>query len=169
MGEVEKIILTACATLAGGVILLVLTELVKSFIMSPVQDLKKQVQVVLSKVDFHCNMLTNYFSAKPSDDELVNIRTIKKDLREAATDLKSKYTMIPYKKILSDLRFIPSLEEIDVAYGGLIYLHNSILYEGRRDFVINTIEMNHNRIDRIHGALTHSEIPPIVNPKEKTR
>lgn len=169
MGEVEKIILTACTTLAGGVILLVLTELVKSFIMSPVQDLKKQVQIVLSKVDFHCNMLTNYFSAKPSDDELVNIRTIKKDLREAATDLKSKYTMVPYKNLLSVLGFVPRPGEIDVAYGGLIYLHNSILYEGRREYIVNLIEMNDNRIDRIHAALTGKTLPKELTAEQRSR
>lgn len=169
MSEVEKIIYTSCATLIGGVILLILTKLVDSFITSPTQKLKEQVQVAMSKVDFHCNMLTNYFSATPSEDELIIIRMIKKDLREAATDLKSKYTMIPFKSFLSILKLVPSANEIDVAYRGLIYLHNSILYEGRRDFVTNEIDMNQNQIDRIHAALTRSKIPHNVKPKERTR
>lgn len=167
MSDIEKIILTACATLIGGVILLILAELLKSFIMSPIQKLKEQAQIVLSKIDFHSNMLTNFFSATPSKDELSNIRTIRRDLREAATELKSKYKMIPFKRFMHFLRFIPSNERIDVAYRGLIYLHNSILYKGDRDYIVNLIDMNHNQIERIRAALTNTQIPEQLKPKER--
>ena len=61
MSETEKIIYTACITLIGGVFLVILTEIIKLFIMIPVLKTREQIQISLSKVNFHCNLLTNYF------------------------------------------------------------------------------------------------------------
>lgn len=169
MSEAEKILYTACATLIGGIFLLILTEIIKSFVMIPVLKTREQIQESLSKVDFHRNLLTYSFSANPDEEERSIIRTIKKDLREAATELNSRYTMVPFKKTLAKMKFVPSPEEIQVAYSGLIYLHNSILYEGKREHIDNLIEMNDNQIDRIHAALTRKKIPTNVKPKERTR
>lgn len=168
MSDIEIIIYTACATLIGGVILLILTELIKSFVVSPVQKVREQIPTVLSRLDFHCNMLTNYFPTEPSDEEWATVKAIKKDLREAATDLNSLYKMVPFKKVLSLVKFVPGSNEIGIAYSGLIYLHNSILFEGRRDYIINQIDMNKNQIDRIQAALTHGKIPSLIKLKERS-
>ena len=169
MSDFENIIYTACATILGGVILLAITELVKVIIISPVQKTKEQIQVVLSRVDFYCNSLTNFFSAEPDEEEKVLIGSIKKDLRMAATDLRSKYTMVPFKKFLSWMRFLPSQDRVDIAFSSLIYLHNSILYEGRREYIINLIEMNDNRIEVIHAALTGGNVPVVLAAEQRAR
>lgn len=169
MSDIEIILFTACATLTGGVILLVMTELLKVIVISPAQKTRGQIQVVLSRIDFYSNKLTNFFSAEPTEHEIDVIKSITKDLREAATDLKSNYTLVPMKKFLSLIKVLPSQGRIDVAFTGLIYLHNSILYEGRRDYIINLIEMNHNQIDRIHAALTGKDIPKKLAPEERRR
>lgn len=169
MSDLERIILTATATLIGGVILFVLGEFIKLAVLIPSQRLKEHIQIALSKLDFHCNMLTNYFSANPSEEEWKIIYEIKKDLRSAATELKSSYSLLPWKTPLAKIKLIPPPGNIDTAYRGLIYLHNSILYTGRRDFIINEIEMNNNQIDRIHAALSGQTIPELLKPKEKQR
>ena len=164
MSDVEKILFTACATLIGGVVLLVMTELLKVFVIAPAQKTREQIQIVLSRVDFYSNKLTNFFSAEPTEQEIDVIKSITKDLREAATDLKSNYTLVPMKKFLSLIKVLPNQERIDVAFTGLIYLHNSILYEGRRDYIANLVEMNDNEINRIHAALTDKSVPERLNP-----
>jgi hypothetical protein len=169
MSDTKIILLSACATLFGGVILLIVTELLKVMIISPAQRTREQIQAVLSRIDFYCAELTNFFPAEPSEHEIDEIKSIKKDFREAATDLKSNYTLVPVKRFLSFLRVLPSHERIDVAFTGLIYLHNSILYEGRRAYITNLIEMNDNQIDRIHAALTGKDIPERLKPLELRR
>lgn len=166
MSDMENIFFTACATLTGGVVLLVLTELLKVLVIAPAQKTREQIQVVLSRVDFYSNKLTNFFSAEPNEHEIDVIKSITKDLREAATDLKSNYTLVPMKKFLSLIKVLPNRERIEVAFTGLIYLHNSILYEGRRDYIVNLIEMNGNQIDRIHAALTNKNIPERLKPEQ---
>lgn len=77
--------------------------------------------------------------------------------------------MIPFKKFFAILKLIPQKDSVDIAYGSLIFLHNSILYEGRREYVTNNIEINQNNIDRIHAALTNDTIPPSVKPIEEKK
>lgn len=165
VNDVENIIFTACATLVGGIILLVIAEFLKVLVILPAQNTREQIQVVLSRVDFHSNKLTNFFSAEPTDHEIDVIKSITRDLREAATDLRSNYTRVAMKKFLSSMKILPSQERIDIAFTGLFYLYNSILYEGRRDYIINLIEMNHNQIDRINAALTDKNIPKELKPE----
>lgn len=169
MGDMENIILTACATLIGGVILLIVSELFKVLVIVPAQKTREQIQVVLSQVVFYSNKLTNFFSAKPTEHEIDMIKSITQDLRKAATDLQSKYTLVYMKKLLVRLKILSSQERIEIAFTGLIYLHNSILYEGRRDYITNLIEMNDNEIERIQAALTGEVVPERLKPKEARR
>ena len=97
MSDAEKILFTACATLIGGSVLLVMTELLKALVIAPVQKTREQIQVVLSRVDFYSHKLTNFFSTEPTEHEIDVIKSITKDLREAATDLKSNFTLVPMK------------------------------------------------------------------------
>lgn len=168
MSDFEMVICTALAALIGGVILLVMSELIKVIIIFPVQKTKEKIQITLSKVDFHCNYLTNFFSKEPSDEELAVIKSIRKDLREASTDLNSAYTTVPMKKLLSLVNILPDQERTELAVDGLIYLHNSILYEGRRDYIDNSIQMNINWISRIRAALSGKDIPEAVPLKESS-
>lgn len=166
MSDTEKIIWTSVLTLAGGVVLFVLSELLKILVITPIHKLREQIQEALAKLDFHCNMLTNYFSSEPSETEKLTIRKIKKDLRFSATQLKSKYSVIPCKKLFARIGLIPSAENINIAYHGLIYLHNSILYEGQRSYVVNEIELNNNEIERIKAALSGLKVPDHISPIE---
>lgn len=168
MSDMATIVITAAATLIGGMVLFIASEFVRVTIIIPSQNLRDQIQFALSRIDFHSNMLTNFFPAEPTEEEWRTILEIKKDLRTAATELKSKYAVIGWKPFLSLLSFIPKRGNIQIAYQGLIYLHNSILYSGRRDIVINEIEMNHNQIERVQAALQGAKVPAIVSPRENS-
>lgn len=169
MSDIENIILTACATLIGGVLLLIVSELFKALVIVPAQKTREQIQVVLSQVDFYFNRLTNFFSAEPTEHEIDIIKSIIQDLRKAATDLQSKYELVYMKKPLVLLKVLPSQERIDIAFTDLMYLQSSILYEGRRDYIVNLIEMNDNRIKRVKAALTGEAIPEKLKPEEQRR
>ena len=97
------------------------------------------------------------------------IKSITQDLRKAATDLQSKYALVYMKRLLVLLKILPSQERIEIAFTGLIYLHNSILYEGRRDYITNLIEMNDNEIERVKAALTGEAVPKRLKPEERRR
>ncbi|TWP07756.1 hypothetical protein EUA76_02580, partial [TM7 phylum sp. oral taxon 350] len=152
MSDIENIILTACATLIGGILLLIVSELFKVLVIVPVQKTREQIQVVLSQIDFYSNRLTNFFSAEPTEHDIDIIKSITQDLRKVATDLQSKYELVYMKKPLVLLKVLPSQERIDIAFTGLMFLHSSILYEGWRDYIVNLIEMNENRIERVKAA-----------------
>lgn len=162
-----QIVLTAAATLIGGMVLYLLSEMIKVSIILPAQRTREAAQVAIERVDFYSNRLTNYFPKDPSGEELELIKTIKKELRRSATELKSNYSMLALANYCWKLKLVPSKDEISVAYQGLIYLHNSILYSEPEGFVVNRIEMNHTQILRVIAALTGKEIPPNISPKER--
>lgn len=146
MSDIENIILTACATLIGGVLLLIVSELFKVLVIVPTQKTREQIQVVLSQVDFYSNRLTNFFSAEPTEHEIDIIKSITQDLRKAATDLQSKYELVYMKKPLALLKILPS-----------------------QDYIVNLIEINDNEIERVKTALTGEAIPGKLKPEEQRR
>lgn len=165
MPVLDQIFLTAALTISGSVIVFVIGKLIEVTIIHPIQKFNEEKQNALDRVDYHCNTLTNYFSENPNEHELLMIKEIKRDLRASATKLNSKYAMIPCKRFFSWLRLIPTAERVGIAYSGLIYLHNSILYENSRERILNRIEMNDRQIDRVKCSLTNQPIPATLKPK----
>ena len=160
MTQLETIVLTAGLTLIGGVVILILGELFKTLVIIPLQKYREQVQVVLDRVDFYSNYLTNYFSAKPTAREQEVIDNIRADLRSGATQLSSKYASIALGRLLVHLRLLRPKAKIQTAYGSLMYLHNSILYEGKGSSHQNPTE-NLKHIEAIQRALQ----PPHLRAK----
>jgi len=155
MTELENIVLTAALTLFGGMILFILSEFVRVLIVVPLQRYKEHVQVVFDRVDFYSNRLTNFFSADPGEEELQLMRQISSELRSAATQLNSKYATISWRSLLIKLHIVPSAEELQKAYGGLVFLSNNLPREGRTsNDAIDPIMKNNDRIDEIKLALT---------------
>ena len=147
------ITLTAATTLIGGMILFVFAEFAKALIITPLHKYKEQVQLTLDRLDFYSNRLTNFFPERPSKDDQVLISQIETDLRSAATQLKSKYVTISWKKVLITFKVIPTPEHINIAYTALMYLQNSILYESSSD-EHNNPKANNSKIDEVKMSLT---------------
>lgn len=155
MTEMEKIVLTAALTLLGGMILFILSEFARVLIVVPLQKYKEHVQVVFDRVDFYANRLTNFFSADPGNEELQLIQQISSELRSAATQLNSKYATISWRPLLIKLHIVPSAEDLEKAYGGLVFLSNNLPREGRAsNDAIDPIMNNNKRIDEIKSALS---------------
>lgn len=152
----ETIILTAGATLIGGTILFGISEFVKVLVLMPLQKFREHVQVTLDRTDFYANRITNYFPAKPSDSEKLLISQICADFRSAATGLSSTYVSISLRKQLAWLHIVPSTEDVQKAYGGLMFLSNSILYRGQNSEIGNPTQ-NHKMIDQIKNSLTSTK------------
>lgn len=143
---------TAIFTLAGGVTLLIISELLKTLIIIPLKEYNKQVQKVFSTIDYWSNRLCSHFSEKPNKEEQESINEMRKEIRKLATNLNSCYTTISFRNILIKLGLIPSPENISIAYNGLIYLHNSVLYEGQIDKYNNT-KINRNKMKEVFKSL----------------
>lgn len=148
-----QIILTAALTLVGGIILLLIGEFTKTLIILPLQKFREQVQLILDRIDFYANKLTNHYPEEPSPVQQNEILTMNNDLRSAATQLRSKYQTISCRRILVKIRYIPSIEQIEKAYSALLYLHNSTLYAGQVDKHSNSA-INHDKIEEIKNNLT---------------
>ncbi len=156
MSDLWQIILTAGVTLLGGTLLFVFGEFVKVLIITPTQKYKEQVQVTLDRVEFYSNQLTNFFSDKPDKKELERMRQISADLRSAATQLKSKYTVISFNRLLVIIRLIPSKKQLGDVCGCLIFLSNNLPQPGRprnRDPKYDQITLNNDRIEEIKKLL----------------
>ncbi len=156
MTGIEQAAWTAAFTLIGGTLLFVFGEFAKVLIIVPLQKYKEHVQVTLDRIEFYSNQLTNLFSEKPEKDELDRMRQISADLRSAATQLKSKYIVISFKKPLAILGVIPSNKELDTACGCLFFLSNNLPRPNKlrdRDPKYDPIMSNHERIEEIQKLL----------------
>lgn len=156
MTGIEQAAWTAAFTLLGGTLLFIFGEFAKVLIIVPLQKYKEHVQVTLDRVEFYSNQLTNFFSDKPDKKELERMGQISADLRSAATQLKSKYTVISFKKFLTILRIIPSKKQLGEACGCLIFLSNNLPQAGRlrnRDPKHDQITHNDARIEEIKKLL----------------
>jgi hypothetical protein len=124
----------------------------KILMLIPLQKFREHVQLTLDRTDFYANVMTNYFPARPSDDEKQRISRICADFRSAATGLNSTYVSISFRKQLAWLHTVPNAEDVQKSYHALIYLSNSILYSGRRS-ESGSPERNNDMIDQIKHSL----------------
>ena len=155
MSDLLQITLTAAFTIIGGIILFVFGEFAKVLIVQPLQKYNEQVQLILDRLDFYANRVTNYFSEEPNDEEWKLIQQINEDFRSAATQLSSKYAGIMRRKLLIRLKIIPTPEKVEEAYKNLMVLSNNLPRRGRRDRDAehDPIMVNHDAIDKVKAAL----------------
>jgi len=147
------IIWTAVATLLAGLTLFIISEVLKTLVLRPLQYYKESARKAISSVDFNSKYLTNHFPRTLSADQKALVRKIEDDLRIAGTELTSSYNSISGVKILGYVGIVPKQGDIDRAYGSLIYLHNSILYTGEIDDHNNT-SVNREKIQEVKDVLS---------------
>ena len=147
------IVLTAAATLIGGVLLLIFTESIRLFVIQPLKAYRDHVELILDRLDYHANYMTNFFSEKPDDEERGKIREIQGDLRSAATQLNAKYASISMKWLLIRLGWIPDKNDIAEMHGKLIFLSNNFPKVSRTDDKRDPIMKNDEAIEAIKSKL----------------
>lgn len=154
MSDGLQILLTAAATLIGGALLLLFGEFMKILVIIPLKNYRDHVQLILDRLDYHANFITNFFSENPSAEELEHKRSIIKDFRSAATKLNSAYAGISMRKYLVKLRLLPKPENVREAYGRLIFISNNMPTRGRdSNDELNPITLNHEASEKIKEML----------------
>ena len=156
MSEGVKIALTAAFTLIGGVVLFVVGKAIEVLVVIPLQRYKEQAQLALERVDFYSNQLTNYFSDEPDEAERVRMRELSFELRAVATQLKAKYVVISWRRLLVKAKVIPSRADLDRAFGNLILLSNNLPRASRekgRTVEQSPINVNSKAIEQIQSVL----------------
>jgi hypothetical protein len=149
-----QVIFTAAATLIGGVLLLLFGEFMKILVIIPLKSYKDHVQLILDRLDYHANFITNYFSENPSDEELAHKRSIIKDFRSAATKLSSTYAGISLRRWLVKVKLLPDLDVIEEIHKNLIFISNNMPTTGRvGNNETDPIMRNHEASEKIKRLL----------------
>lgn len=106
-------------TIISGVSIFVLGQILKDFILKPLQDFYRTKADISHKLKFHANILTNSGLKK----ELMSIAS--GDMRDLSCNLEALYLIIPFRSLFSFLNIIPSRDEIKIAEEYLIALSNA--------------------------------------------
>lgn len=121
MSDLDKILLTSFSTICGGVILLVIGQLIIRFLLDPLSDLRKLIGEISDNLIYFANI---YMNPGISGVELENVA--QHELRKKASLLRAKSNALPLYNFFYFLRLVPSKKNIIVASTNLIGLSNSI-------------------------------------------
>jgi hypothetical protein len=119
LSELYKIILTASATLLGGVALLIVTQVLTRFIVDPLVDFRRLLGRVSYTLILHGNVLFN-LSRMPPDKGTRSTDAV----RDLASELNAFAAAVPLYKYLAILCLVPPAENVRKAARELIGLSN---------------------------------------------
>lgn len=140
MSDLEKILVTSFTTICGGVILLVVGQLIIRFLIDPLSDLRKLIGEISDILIYYANV---YANPGAGDIEIQNVA--QNEIRKMASLLRAKSNALPIYDLFSKLRLVPSKKNISIASTNLIGLSNS-LHQGNP-------EMNDRQARAIFNAL----------------
>ena len=121
MTELDKIILTSCLTILGGLLIYVVGQLVSQLFIDPITSLRKAVGEVADTVIFYANIYANPgVVPKETADEAAEA------LRQKAALLRVRAHAIPWYWLPRLIRLVPSHKEIHEASRSLIGLSNGV-------------------------------------------
>lgn len=106
-------------TIISGVLIFVLGQVVKDFVLKPIQDFYRTIADISHKLKFHSNVLTNSNVRKDS------VQIASGDMRDLSSNLEALYVVIPFKGLFSSFNIIPSRDNIKIAEKNLIFLSNA--------------------------------------------
>ncbi len=121
MHELFKIVLTASFTLIGGVVLLVITQILTRFIVDPLVDFRRLLGEVGHTLVFYSNYFYNasVMASKPEFQEAT------RQCRTLASRLRSFSNAVPLYATLARLRLVPPHADVYKASAALIDLSNT--------------------------------------------
>lgn len=118
-------------TVIAGVSIFILGQILKDFILKPIQDFYITKADISHKLKFHSNILMN------SGLKEVFVERATGDMRDLSCNLESFYLIIPFKSLFSALNIIPSRDKIKIAAEYLIALSNA---GGRKGWELKNLE-----------------------------
>jgi hypothetical protein len=154
MSDLERILLTSGLTVIGGVIVLVIGQIIIRFIVDPIILLRISIGEIAHVLDYHENIYENPGIARNDLQDRASDA-----LREKACLLESRSRAVPLYGLFERLGAVPARKEIAGASGGLIRLSNSV-HRG------NFIE-NHDKSDEIRSLLKLNSIEKAKRNKNK--
>ncbi len=125
MSPTIQIFLTSALTIIGGIVILVVGQLVTRFLIEPIHEQRKIIGEISDALIFYANVTSNPGTHK---DEVMEEAS--KVLREKASMLWTKTLMIPLYNIMIKMKFVRSMSDIDIASRHLIGLSNSVYSSG---------------------------------------
>lgn len=142
MNELTKIVLTASVTVAGGVVIFVMGQLLGKFIIDPLHELKKVLGEIHFALLFHAPAIMTPVGNRISEDEAAKI------LRRLSSDLHSKIGAVPFYERWSRMSrgFLPEKQNAHLASRLLMGLSNSVHQENR-------FETNPDQVGKIEKLL----------------
>jgi hypothetical protein len=117
---VNQSVLTACLTLAGGVILLVVTQVITRFIVEPLLDFRR----LLGEVAFTLILYEKFLINVPSTAGTDQFSEAKEQCRVLASRLFAVSAAVPLYDYLAANGCVPPIGDVDAAAGYLIGLSN---------------------------------------------
>jgi hypothetical protein len=121
MNDLTKIAVTSCATIVGGVIVFVVGQLLSKFFIEPIHDFRRIIADVGDQLIFHAQVYCN-----PSNDKNPLWDEASYKLRQMSSLLRIKQHVVPCYSFWSKIRIVPTIEKINEAARGLMYLSNSV-------------------------------------------
>jgi len=123
VSELAKIILTACVTLFGGVLLLAVTQILTRFVVEPLVDFRRLLGEVAYTLILKANLLFNLPGTKPEAFEKA-VADAKEEFRKLASRLHAFSAAVPLYGFLTHIHLVPPLTDVYEASRHLIGLSN---------------------------------------------
>jgi len=121
MSDLERIILSAIATIIGGVIVYFLGHLSVALFVEPIHRLRSVIGEIADSLVFYANVYCNPgLAPQDKNDEASEV------LRRQASQLKSRAYAIPWYPLWQRVKVVRKKKEIEEASAELIALSNSI-------------------------------------------
>lgn len=148
MTELEKIIVTAAFTIAGGVLVYVIGQLLSKFFIEPMHELKKTIGEVRFNLAFHAPVIHTPIARNNERSQ-----NAYEALMKSSCDLLARVNAIPFYGCLSKASrgFLPSKEAI---VGAAVQLRGLSTYVHETDTKANDhLDTIAKRVTRIEKNL----------------
>lgn len=121
MTDLERILITAAVTVAGGVTVLMVGQVVSRFLIEPIYELRKLRGTIADALIYYAH----YFSdsvERPFEE----VRDASDKFRQLAAELMARTIGVPGYRLLGWLRLIPPFQDIINARRALFGLSNCL-------------------------------------------
>jgi hypothetical protein len=138
--ELFKIVLTACLTLIGGVLLLVITQVITRLVIDPLIEFRRLLGEIGHTLVFYSNYFYNA-SVMASTPEFADAT---RECRTLAARLRSFSNAVPLYSALSYFNLVPAHRDVYEASGYLIGLSNT-----KETHPMDVVQKHYERISKL--------------------
>ncbi len=122
MSDLEKMLTTSGLTICGGVLVLVIGQIVMKLFLEPLFAVRSLIGEINDNLVFYAHVYAN-----PGEDSTELRQEAKNVLRQKASLLRARAHSLPLYGLFAFLRLVPVQKDISRASGELIGLSNGII------------------------------------------